>query len=90
MHFWGEYEIFDRLDSEACTEAYRETAIRNEREGQILIWKGEETCRWKLYTDGAARGNPDGPGGYGAIWSMWIRKAYCIRKNFRRVCADDE
>ena len=21
----------------------------------------------KIYTDGAARGNPDGPGGYGAI-----------------------
>ena len=21
----------------------------------------------KLYTDGAARGNPDGPGGYGAV-----------------------
>ena len=21
----------------------------------------------KIYTDGAARGNPDGPGGYGAV-----------------------
>ncbi len=21
----------------------------------------------KVYTDGAARGNPDGPGGYGAV-----------------------
>ncbi len=36
MHFWGEYEIFDRLDSEACTEAYRERMIRIEREGQIF------------------------------------------------------
>ena len=36
MHFWGEYEIFDRLDSEACTEAYRERMIRIEGEGQIF------------------------------------------------------
>ena len=29
----------------------------------------------KIYTDGAARGNPDGPGGYGAVLeSMWIQR----------------
>jgi ribonuclease HI len=26
-----------------------------------------DTMNIKLYTDGAARGNPDGPGGYGAV-----------------------
>ena len=29
--------------------------------------KDEKQCRCTLYTDGAARGNPDGPGGYGAV-----------------------
>lgn len=29
-------------------------------------WKGEEMLV-KIYTDGAARGNPDGPGGYGSV-----------------------
>ena len=29
--------------------------------------KEEETMLVKIYTDGAARGNPDGPGGYGSI-----------------------
>ena len=24
----------------------------------------------KIYTDGAARGNPDGPGGYGAVLQL--------------------
>ena len=24
----------------------------------------------KIYTDGAARGNPDGPGGYGTILNL--------------------
>ena len=39
----------------------------------------------KVYTDGAARGNPDGPGGYGAYWSMWTEKDSCIQKNCRRA-----
>ena len=28
----------------------------------------------KIYTDGAARGNPDGPGGYGTILSYMDSK----------------
>ncbi len=34
MHFWGEYEIFDRLEKEECTECYRERIVRVEYEGQ--------------------------------------------------------
>ncbi len=33
----------------------------------------------KIYTDGAARGNPDGPGGYGAVLTYldnYIRKKF--------------
>lgn len=33
-----------------------------DREGRTDI-----SMQVKIYTDGAARGNPDGPGGYGAI-----------------------
>lgn len=29
--------------------------------------EGIETMKVTLYTDGSARGNPDGPGGYGAV-----------------------
>lgn len=36
MHFWGEYGIFDRLEQEDCTEAYRERIVRIEREGQTF------------------------------------------------------
>ena len=48
----------------------------------------------KVYTDGAARGNPDGPGGYGAVLKyvdpkgnlhMWTEKDSCIQKNCRRA-----
>ena len=28
----------------------------------------------KIYTDGAARGNPDGPGGYGAVLTYLNRE----------------
>ena len=28
----------------------------------------------QIYTDGAARGNPDGPGGYGAVLQFWDSK----------------
>ena len=33
----------------------------------------------KIYTDGAARGNPDGPGGYGAV--LQIPKASYMNVN---------
>lgn len=36
MHFWGNYEIFDRLMHETCTEEYRDRIIRIECEGQIF------------------------------------------------------
>ena len=37
----------------------------------------------KIYTDGAARGNPDGPGGYGAILEYVDTKGtLCIQKNY--------
>lgn len=36
MHFWGEYGIFDRLERENCTEAYRERIVRIEREEQTF------------------------------------------------------
>lgn len=32
-----------------------------------MIFYGGYTMDVKIYTDGAARGNPDGPGGYGTI-----------------------
>ena len=37
-----------------------------------------------LYTDGAARGNPDGPGGYGAVLQV-IDKGIV-----RGICADNQ
>jgi len=36
----------------------------------------------KIYTDGAARGNPDGPGGYGTVLST--RRDSFIRRNCPR------
>ena len=39
----------------------------------------------KVYTDGAARGNPDGPGGYGAVLEYVDGKDSCIQKNCRRA-----
>ena len=32
-----------------------------------------------LYTDGAARGNPDGPGGYGAV--LQFPQVNCMNAN---------
>ena len=45
---------------------------RNQVHDQAYKWmqmEGEQrrTMKVTLYTDGAARGNPDGPGGYGAV-----------------------
>ena len=36
----------------------------------------------KIYTDGAARGNPDGPGGYGCVLHYTIEMEIFTRKNF--------
>ncbi len=33
----------------------------------LYAWKGKYMMKVTIYTDGAARGNPDGPGGYGTI-----------------------
>ena len=37
----------------------------------------------KIYTDGAARGNPDGPGGYGTVLESTRRDSF-IRRNCPR------
>ena len=34
----------------------------------------------KIYTDGAARGNPDGPGGYGAVLTYMDREGRIYKK----------
>ena len=39
----------------------------------------------KVYTDGAARGNPDGPGGYGAVLEYVDGKGQLHTKNCRRA-----
>ena len=36
MHFWGNYEIFDRLMLEKCTEDYNDKIVRIEKEGQTF------------------------------------------------------
>ena len=33
-----------------------------------------------MYTDGAARGNPDGPGGYGVVLH-YIKAGHCMKRN---------
>ena len=55
---------------EDCTEEYRVRIVKIEREGQQFLLpnkREEQNMLVKIYTDGAARGNPDGPGGYGAV-----------------------
>lgn len=37
MHFWGEYEIFERLEKEECTISYRERILPLESEGQRFV-----------------------------------------------------
>lgn len=40
----------------------------------------------KIYTDGAARGNPDGPGGYGCVLSLLpIEMKSSRERTFRRI-----
>lgn len=34
MHFWGNYDVFERLMLEKCTADYRERIVKIEREGQ--------------------------------------------------------
>lgn len=36
MHFWGTYDIFERLFLEKCTEEYQDKIMRIEREGQTF------------------------------------------------------
>lgn len=36
----------------------------------------------KIYTDGAARGNPDGPGGYGTILSYTDSKGVTHEREY--------
>ncbi len=45
------------IDSDADAEQIR----------VLYAWKGKYMMKVTIYTDGAARGNPDGPGGYGTI-----------------------
>ena len=39
----------------------------------------------KVYTDGAARGNPTDREVMELYWSMWTEKDSCIQKNCRRA-----
>lgn len=42
MHFWGNYEIFDRLMLEHCTQEYRDRIIKIEQEGQTFLLNGSD------------------------------------------------
>ncbi|HIZ81382.1 MAG TPA: MBL fold metallo-hydrolase [Candidatus Mediterraneibacter pullistercoris] len=37
MHFWENYEIFDRLMLEKCTEEYKDRIMRIQNEGQVFL-----------------------------------------------------
>ena len=37
MHFWENYEIFERLMLESCTDEYRDRIMKIEREGQTFL-----------------------------------------------------
>ena len=40
----------------------------------------------RIYTDGSARGNPDGPGGYGAVLKyVDTEREPCMKGNSARV-----
>ena len=39
MHFWGNYDVFDRLMLEKCTGTYKDRIMRIEREGQTFLIK---------------------------------------------------
>ena len=42
MHFWGNYEIFDRLMMEQCTQEYRDRIMKIEQEGQSFLLNGAD------------------------------------------------
>ena len=42
MHFWGNYEIFDRLALEKSTEEYRDRIVKIERAGQTFVLQEPE------------------------------------------------
>ena len=44
----------------------------------------------KIYTDGSARGNPDGPGGYGCVLHYTDGQGSCIHGNTAPVMKNDE
>lgn len=37
MHFWENYEVFDRLALEKCVQSYEDRIVRIEREGQSFL-----------------------------------------------------
>ena len=37
MHFWGNYDVFDRLMLEQCTQEYRDRIMKIEQEGQSFL-----------------------------------------------------
>lgn len=37
MHFWGNFQVFDRLMLEKCTEEYKDKIMKIEKEGQCFI-----------------------------------------------------
>ncbi len=41
MHFWGNYDVFDRLMLEKCTEDYKDKIIKIEKEGQSFSIESE-------------------------------------------------
>ena len=42
MHFWGSYDVYDRLMLEPCTRDYRERIMKIEREGQSFLLDSSE------------------------------------------------
>lgn len=42
MHFWGNYEIFDRLMMEQCTQEYRDRIMKIGQEGQSFLLNGSD------------------------------------------------
>lgn len=43
---------------------------------------GGQTTKVQIYTDGSARGNPDGPGGYGAVLHFTDQKGCFMSGSF--------
>ena len=37
MHFWGSYDVYDRLMLEPCTRDYRDRIMKIEQEGQSFL-----------------------------------------------------